>query len=135
MADTTGSCVLLADRHHGLSEGVRGLLETMFDSVFMVGDEPSLLEGTQRLHPQVVIVDLSFAGGDIDALLARVVQRSPLSRIVLLTVCDEPSVAQAAVRAGAHAVVLKRAIATDLLHAIGETLAGRPFVSSGIHRT
>jgi len=126
---------LLADRHHGLSEGVRGLLETMFDSVFMVGDEPSLLEGTQRLHPQVVIVDLSFAGGDIDALLARVVQRSPLSRIVLLTVCDEPSVAQAAVRAGAHAVVLKRAIATDLLHAIGETLEGRPFVSSGIHRT
>ena len=31
-------CVLLADRHHGLTEGVRGLLETSFDAVVMVAD-------------------------------------------------------------------------------------------------
>ena len=39
MGEAMGSCVLLADRHHGLSEGVRGLLETAFDYVYMVGDE------------------------------------------------------------------------------------------------
>ena len=37
-------CVLLADRHHGLTERIRGLLETMFDAVVMVADEPSLQE-------------------------------------------------------------------------------------------
>jgi len=130
MADTDGSCVLLADRHHGLSEGVRGLLESAFASVFMVGDESSLLEGAQRLRPQVVIVDLSFAEGDVDRLLARVTARSPASKIVVLTVHDEPSVAEAALRAGACAVVWKRALATDLLAAIGEAVAGRRYVSS-----
>jgi hypothetical protein len=29
--DKTRDCVLLADRHHGLTEGVRGLLGTMFE--------------------------------------------------------------------------------------------------------
>jgi hypothetical protein len=33
------SCVLLADRHHGLPEGLRGLLATAFRSVVMVADE------------------------------------------------------------------------------------------------
>ena len=132
MADLTGSCVLLADRHHGLSEGVRGLLETAFDSVFMVGDEPSLLEGSQRLRPPVVIIDLALAAGDVNGLLGRVAERSPQSKVVALTVHDEPSVADAALRAGAHGVVLKRAIATDLLEAIGEVLAGRQYVSPGL---
>ena len=57
------SCVLLADRHHGLAEGVRGLLETAFESVFMVADGTSLLEGVDRLEPDVAIVDLSLARG------------------------------------------------------------------------
>ena len=42
MNDATASCVLLADRHHSLTEGVRGLLETVFSTVFMVADEASL---------------------------------------------------------------------------------------------
>ena len=50
------SCVLLADRHHGLTEGVRGLLETAFGTVVMVADEASLLEGASRLRPDVAVV-------------------------------------------------------------------------------
>jgi len=55
------SCVLLADRHHGLTEGVRGLLATAFGSVVMVADEGSLIEGAGRLQPEVAVVDLSLA--------------------------------------------------------------------------
>ena len=132
MADTAGRCVLLADRHHGLSEGVRGLLETTFDSVFMVSDEASLLEGTRRLLPPVVIVDLALAAGDIDGLLGRVVARSPKSKVLVLTVHDEPNVAESALRAGAHAVVLTRAIATDLLPAISAMLADQSYVSPAV---
>lgn len=135
MVHISGRCVLLADRHHGLSEGVRGLLETTFDSVFMVGDEASLLEGAQRLSPPVIIVDLSLAAGDAQSLLSRVITRSPESKVIVLTVHDEPSVAAAALRAGAHGVVLKRRIANDLLAAIAEVLAGRRYESPGFPRT
>ena len=48
-------CVLLADRHHGLTEGIRGLLETLFDAVVMVADEPSLQESAVRLQPSAAV--------------------------------------------------------------------------------
>jgi len=124
---TTGNCVLLADRHHDLAEGVRDLLGSSFACVFTVGDPASLLEGTERLKPRVVIIDLQFAQGHLAAVLADISQRSPGSKIVVLTVHDEPSVARAAVRAGAHGVVVKRSIATDLLAAVDEVLAGREY--------
>ena len=64
------SCVLLADRHHGLTEGVRGLLATAFGSVVMVADEASLIEGAGRLQPDMAIVDLSLAPGQPTELVA-----------------------------------------------------------------
>ena len=131
---TTSSCVLLADRHHGLTEGVRGLLETTFSSVFMVSDEPSLLEGAERLAPVLVIVDIAMAEGDLAGLLGRIAARSPGSRRLVLSVHDEPSVAQAAIRAGADAIVVKRFIATDLLPAVEALLTGHPYRAPGIRR-
>lgn len=110
--------MLLADRHHGLRDSVRGLLETTFETVFMVANEASLLEGAGRLQPAVIVVDLSLSEGDVIGLLGRIAERSPDSKILVLSVHDEPTVAQAAFAAGAHAVVLKRALATDLLPAV-----------------
>ena len=118
------SCVLLADRHHGLTEGVRGLLETVFRSVVMVADEASLLEGAIRLRPEVAIVDLSLArDGDL-GWLRTLRQRCPDLKVVALSVHDEQSVRGAAMEAGADTVVLKRAIATDLLAAVDSLRPG-----------
>jgi DNA-binding NarL/FixJ family response regulator len=134
MSTTSGRCVLLAGQHHGLSDGVRGLLETTFDSVFMVSDEASLLEGAHRLRPLFVIVDLALGAGDVHGLIRRLVSCSQQSKIVVLTVHDERGVADAVFGAGAHAVVLKRRIGTDLLTAIDDVLEGRDHVSPGLRR-
>lgn len=124
------SCVLLADSHHGLTEGVRGLLETAFETVIMVADEASLLEGARRVQPDVAVVDLSLARhGDLEWL--RALRRRCLGmKVVVLSVHDEESVRQAALAAGADAFVLKRAIATDLLPAIAGLEAASPDQSS-----
>ena len=128
------SCVLLADRHHGLSDGIRGLLETTFTTVFMVTDEVSLLEGAERLEPAMVILDLSLAAGDAPGLLRRIGARSAGSKVLLLSAYSDPSVAEAGMRAGADGVVLKRSIATDLLPAVDALLGGRCYVSPRIQR-
>jgi two-component system secretion response regulator SsrB len=118
MAEGPLSCVLLADRHHGLTEGVRGLLETAFGSVVMVADETSLLEAAIRLRPDVAIVDLSLSRkGGLD-WLRRLKQHCPDLKVIVLSVHDEQSVRDAAMEAGADALVLKRAIATELLPAV-----------------
>jgi len=118
MTDKPLSCVLLADRHHGLSEGVRGLLETAFGSVVMVADEASLVEAAGRLQPDVAVVDLSLAQDRGLGWLRAVRERCPDLKIIIISVHDEQSVRAAAAAAGADAFVLKRAIASDLLATI-----------------
>jgi len=125
MAEKPPSCVLLADRHHGLTEGVRGLLETAFGTVVMVADEASLLEGAARLRPDVAVVDLSLARDNGMGWLRAVRQRCPDLKVIVLSVHDEQSVRSAAMEAGADAFVLKRAIVTDLLPAVEAVRAHR----------
>jgi two-component system secretion response regulator SsrB len=120
-------CVLLADRHHGLAEGLRGLLETAFEAVVMVADEASLMESARRLQPDLAVVDLSLSRADNLNWLCRLRALCPELKLVLLSVYDEPSVRQAVLKAGADAFVLKRSAATDLLPAIEAVMAGRPW--------
>ena len=125
MPDKLLSCVLLADRHHGLTEGVRGLLETAFGSVVMVADEASLADAASRLLPDVAVVDLSLARERGLGWLRAVRERCPDLKIIVLSVHDEHSVYRAAMDAGADAFVLKRTIATDLLAAVEHVRGGR----------
>jgi DNA-binding NarL/FixJ family response regulator len=129
MNERSTRCVLLADSHHGLVEGVRGLLETAFGTVFIVGDEASLIDGVERLKPSVTVVDLALAGGNWVKLLRTVREGSPASKLIVLSVYDKLSVARAAMGAGAHGFVLKRAIATDMLDAIDAVLRGESYIS------
>ncbi len=123
---------MLADRHHALTEGVRGLLETAFSTVFMVADEPSLIEGARHLRPTVIVADLSLARGDSLAFVRRLHEQAGGAKVLMLSVHDEPSVAQSVIAAGADGVVLKRALATDLLAAIEALLGGGSFMSPAI---
>jgi DNA-binding NarL/FixJ family response regulator len=124
MMEQALSCVLLADRHHGLTEGIRGLLETTFGTVVMVADETSLLEGAGRLKPDVAVVDLSLARDRSLGWLKALKSRCPRLKVIVLSVHDEPNVRRAALEAGADAFVLKRAIVTDLLPAIDRLREG-----------
>jgi DNA-binding NarL/FixJ family response regulator len=124
MSETRPTCVLLADRHHGLTEGVRGLLETAFKTVVMVADEASLLEGADRIRPDVAIVDISLAQDSGLGWLRALRQRCPEVKVIVLSVHDEQCVRRAAMDAGADSFVLKRAIATDLLDAVESVRAG-----------
>ena len=132
MPEARLSCVLLADRHHGLTEGVRGLLETTFGTVVMVADEASLLEGADRIRPDVAIVDISLARDSGLGWIRDLRRRCPEVKVIVLSVHDEQSVRRAAMDAGADSFVLKRAIATDLLDAVERVRGGGSGESSAV---
>jgi DNA-binding NarL/FixJ family response regulator len=123
------TCAILADRHLGLAEGVRGLLEAAFDTVYIVADLESLREGAKRLSPTVVVLDLPLAGGEVNELLHEIHELSPNSRVIVLTVHDQATVAKLALAAGASSVVLKRCVSSDFMPAIDAVLLGKEFVS------
>ena len=86
MSKKDAHCVLLADRHYRLMEGVRGLLETEFDVVVMVSDEESLCEGATRMKLATVVVDFSLAQGDGLGLVRRLRGRFPELNLIVLGV-------------------------------------------------
>lgn len=121
--------MLLADRHHGLTEGIRGLLESTFEAVMMVADANSLFEGAERLQPALVVMELSLSGNDGFKLLRTLRSRCPGLKIIVLSMHLEPSVVRSLLGAGANGYVLEGTIGTELLTAVEVVLAGDTYVS------
>ena len=127
MASITAARVLLADRPQGLFQGIRGLLESAFDKVFLVTDKASLIEGAARLQPTMIVVDLSHAEGDLPNMMRELRHHAFAAKVLLLSVHDEPTVIASAIASGADGLVLKRAIGNDLMPAIDALLSGNRY--------
>lgn len=122
-------CVILADKHQDMLEGIRGLLETMFETVVMVADADSLFESTQKLKPDLAVVDLSLpVFGEINVVRA-LKDRFPDLRFIILSVHDEPMVVKEVMAVGSVGFVLKRSAATDLIPAAKKVLKGSTYIS------
>lgn len=131
MSNYSSGCAILADRHLELAEGVRGLLEAVFSTVYVVADIGSLLEGAERLSPALITLDIALASGNIALVVEQVRQAAPGCRLVILTVHDQQSAPRLSLAAGANGIVLKRTIGSDLLPAIEAVMAGKTYVSPG----
>ncbi|HTZ40621.1 MAG TPA: response regulator transcription factor [Syntrophales bacterium] len=120
--------VILADRHPSLLEGIRSLLETLFDYVVMVADEDSLQEAMDRLRPDLVVIDLSFPITRERNVALWLRKYDQGLRFIVLSADDDPTAVDQCMASGASGLVLKRSIVTDLIPAASEVLQGRTFV-------
>ena len=94
-----------------------------------VGDGRELLAEAERLHPDVIVLDITMPRLDgIEA--ARQLRRSqPPARLVFLTVYEDADYVRAALDAGGLGYVVKTRLASDLLPAIRAALADESFIS------
>lgn len=78
------NCVVLADVHQNVLESVRGLLNSMFESVVMVADETSLFEAHTKMKPEAAVVDVSLpVSGDMH-IAQQVNTRYPNLNLIVL---------------------------------------------------
>jgi DNA-binding NarL/FixJ family response regulator len=122
----------LADDHEEFLAVERRLLEPEFDVLTTVRDGRAAVEAAARLAPDVVVLDVSMPVlGGIEAARAL---RAEGSRavVVFLTVHGDPEYVRAALSSGALGYVAKSRLASDLLPALREAVAGRPFISPSI---
>jgi DNA-binding NarL/FixJ family response regulator len=121
--------VLLADDHTLLLEAFQKLLSEDCDVVGGVTDGQALLDAALRLHPDVVVVDISMPLlNGLDAA-RRLKALMPDVRIIILTMNEDGDLAAEAFRAGASGYVLKRSAASELITAIGEVMKRRSYVT------
>ena len=121
--------IVVADDHNLLLDALQKLLNDDFDVVATVSDGRTLVRESARLKPDVAVVDLAMPGlNGLEA--ARQLKREvPNTRIVFLTMNEDPDPAAEAFRAGASAYVLKRSAAAELVTAIRESLQARSYVT------
>lgn len=121
--------VLIADDHFAVLESVVPMLKPFFNVVGTASDGKAAVEAEDRLHPDVVILDISMpVMSGIDAAKQMRKQGSK-ARIVFLTVHEDTDILAAAKAAGGKGYVVKSRLGTDLIPAIQDALAGKDFVS------
>jgi two-component system secretion response regulator SsrB len=125
-------CVLLADSHVNILEGVRGLLETEFETVVMVSEQHSLFETIERLKPDLAVVDLSLPVSSGNNIVRQIKQQFPDLPVIILSVHDEQTVVNEVMTAGAAGFVLKRSVASDLLPAVDTVFNGHTYTSHDV---
>jgi DNA-binding NarL/FixJ family response regulator len=126
------SGVLLADDHTLVLEAFKRLLETEFDIVGTVSDGRALLSAAPTSKPDVIVLDIGMpelngmeAGLELKRLL-------PGTKLIVLTMCDDPDIAREALRHWASGYLLKKSAASELIKAIREALRGRSYVTPKI---
>ncbi len=121
--------VLLADDHQMLADALRGVIEPRCEVVGTVGDGRALLEAADRLHPDIVVLDIGMPhlnGFDAGRKLKHAL---PNVKLVFMTMHDDPFLVGEAFRAGASAFLLKEAAASELTEAIDQVLKGGSYVT------
>jgi DNA-binding NarL/FixJ family response regulator len=108
-------------------------LEPEFEIVGKAVDGQSLFDAAMRLVPEIVVTDISMP--EINGLEAveRLKEAGCKSRIIFLTVHLDADIVRRCISIGALGFVAKSRIATELVPAVREALAGHVFISQSCH--
>ena len=123
---------MVAEDHAAVRTNVVRLLSSAYDVVGTVSDGRALLEAIETLEPDVLVLDLSLpviSGIEAANILK---QRKRPSKIVFMTVHNDPDFVRATRDAGALGYVLKQQMNTDLPEAIDKANAGECFTSPSV---
>jgi DNA-binding NarL/FixJ family response regulator len=119
--------VLIADDHADVLDDIRDLLEPDFDVVGAVSDGQQLLKAAETLKPDVIVTDISMPELNGIEASRRIIEKYPDSKIVLLTMHNDPALIEQGFAAGALGYVLKVKANMDLAQAIYQALEGKRF--------
>jgi DNA-binding NarL/FixJ family response regulator len=112
--------VVVADDHKIVREGLAAILSEQPDIevVAQAGNGREAIDLTSRLHPNVVIMDVSMPLMNGDEATRQIKMMNPETRIIALSMFEDSEMIQKMFRAGAESYVLKTAPSESLLAAI-----------------
>jgi DNA-binding NarL/FixJ family response regulator len=112
--------VVLVDDHALFREGIAEILAAE-DDISVVGEaangaEAVMLAGREK--PDVFLLDVEMPGMGVEYTIREVLRASPSSRVLVLTVYDEPRLVRELLTLGASGYLVKNAKRDELLTAI-----------------
>ena len=126
--------VLLVDDNGEMLTDLRDELSAEFEIAGTAENGEQAVREVFRLDPDIVVLDVTMPvmnGLQVASLLR---EKRPGTRILFLTIHEEPEYTSAAFSAGACGYVTKRRLASDLRVAIREVYDGRNFLSPSLQK-
>lgn len=137
MPDPPRLRIVICDDHAIVRAGLRQILQD--ESDLEVVGEASTSEEVVALArmtaPDVAIMDVSLAEGGGIAATEELLEVSPTTGVLMLTMHEDPAYARDALRAGALGYVVKRAADIDLVVAIRTVAAGATYIDGSVRQS
>jgi two-component system response regulator NreC len=122
--------IVLIDDHAVVRSGLSLLLDAEED-IEVVGEGGSAKDAVFRaraLKPDVMLLDVVMPGESGIDVLPKVLKESPETRVLVLSMQDDPSYVREAFAAGASGYVLKEAVDEEVVAAVREIANGGRYV-------
>ncbi|KXF92067.1 response regulator transcription factor [Phaeobacter inhibens] len=125
--------VLIVDDHPMVAEGIQSILES-YDDIEVVGipsnGEEAVTEA-RALKPDVILMDLNMPKlGGLSATEI-ILEQSPTTRILILSMHDSPEYISSALAHGAMGYVLKDVPTEEIRQAIDTVMRGETYLCTG----
>ena len=125
--------VMIVDAHPMVAEGIQSILES-YDDINVVGCLPNgraAIESVAELDPDVILMDLNMP--EIGGLSATeiLLERQPDTRIVILSMHDNPEYISSALSHGAMGYILKDVPTDEIKLAIDTVMRGERYLCTG----
>ena len=122
--------VVLVDDHAVVRSGLRLLLdgEEDMEVVGEAGNAKDAIFRARALKPDVILLDMVMPGESGIEVLPKLLKESPESKVLVLSMQDDPSYVREAFAAGATGYVLKEAADAEVVSAVREIAEGSHYV-------
>lgn len=123
--------LVVVDDHPLFRKGLEQLITSHGEFVVCAeaASAAAAMDVIRRMTPDLAIVDLSLPGANGIELIKNIRAEFPSLPVLVLSMHDESLYALRALRAGANGYVMKQEALENVITAIGEVLAGRPYLS------
>jgi DNA-binding NarL/FixJ family response regulator len=126
--------IFLVDDNGDMLRDLRDELSAEFEIAGSAENGEEAVREVLRLDPDILVLDITMPvinGFQVASMLR---ERHPRTKILFLTIHEEPEYISAAFSAGAWGYVTKRRLASDLPLAIREVFGGRNFLSPSLQK-
>ena len=126
--------ILLADDHRLVRLGFRRLLddEPDMEVVAEAADGAEAIALADAFRPDVVVLDMAMPEVDGMQAVPEIMRRLPDTKILILSMYDEPRYVRNALRAGAHGYLLKNALDVGLAEGVRAVAKGKRYLSPSL---
>jgi DNA-binding NarL/FixJ family response regulator len=128
--------ILLVDDHQILLQGLRGMLEN-HPGYEVVGEAPNgriAVQMARELKPDAVLMDVAMP--DLNGIEAtrQIVNESPTTKVIALSMHEDPLFVREMLRAGASGYLLKESAFDELIRALRAVSSNQAFFSPAVAR-